>query len=75
MMSSPQWLRSIPDLQLQLLPYYTQLHWNSPMLTAAFKSPTLIPDLISLNKREGLKLWTICWVHEQDLAQPRKDQL
>ena len=45
------------------------------MLTAAFKSPTLIPDLISLNKQEGLKLWTICWIHEQDLAQARKDQL
>ena len=46
------------------------------MLTAAFKSPTLIPDLISLNKREGWKLWTtICWIHEQDLVQPQKDQL
>ena len=76
MMSSSQWLKCIPDLQYQLLRYHTQLPWNSPMLTAAFKSPTLIPDLISLNKREGLKLWTtICWIHEQDLGQPQKDQL
>ena len=44
------------------------------MLTVAFKPPTLIPDLISFNKREGLKLWTtICWIREQDLAQPRGD--
>ena len=46
------------------------------MLAAAFESPTLIPDLIRLNKREGLKLWTpICWIHEQDLGQLQKDQL
>ena len=76
MMSSSQWLKCIPDLQYQLLRYHTQLPWNSPMLAAAFKSPTLIPDLISLNKREGLKLWTtICWIHEQDLGQTQKDQL
>ena len=76
MMSSSQWLKCIPDLQYQLLRYHTQLPWSSPMLMAAFKSPTLIPDLISLNKREGLKLWTtICWIHEQDLPQLQKDQL
>jgi len=76
MMSSSQWLKCIPDLQYQLLRYHAQLPWNSPMLMAAFKSQTLIPDLISLNKREGLKLWTtICWIHEQDLPQLQKDQL
>lgn len=76
MMSSSQWLKCIPDLQYQLLRYHAQLPWNSPMLEAAFKSPKLIPDLISLNKREGLKLWTtICWIHEQDLPQLQKDQL
>ena len=46
------------------------------MPAAAFKSPTLIPDLISLNERDGLTLWTtICWIHEQDLGQPQRDQL
>ena len=46
------------------------------MLMATLESPTLIPDLIGLNKREGLKLWTtICWIHEQDLPQRQKDQL
>jgi len=76
MMSSSQWLKCIPDLQYQLLRYHTQLPWDSPMLAAAFKSPTLIQDLIGLNKREGLKLWTtICWVHEQDLPQRQKDHL
>ena len=46
------------------------------MLAAAFKLPTLISDPILLNRREGLKLWTtIYWIHEQDLAQPQKDQL
>lgn len=76
MMSSSHWLKCVPDLQYQLLRYHAQLPWDSPMLMAAFKSPTLIPDLISLNKREGLKLWTtICWIHEQDLAQLQKDHL
>ena len=76
MMSSSQWLKCIPDLQYQLLRYHAQLRWDSPMLMAALKSPTLIPDLIGLNKREGLKLWTtICWIHEQDLPQRQKDQL
>ena len=76
MMSSSRWLKCVPDLQYQLLRYHAQLPWDSPMLTAAFKSPTLIPDLISLNKREGLKLWTtICWIHEQDLPQLQKEQL
>jgi hypothetical protein len=76
MMSSSRWLKCIPDLQYQLLRYHAQLPWDSPMLTAAFKSPTLIPDLIGLNKREGMKLWTtICWIHEQDLGQLQKDQL
>ena len=46
------------------------------MLMATLESPTLIPDLIGLNKREGLKLWTtICWIHEQDLPQRQKGQL
>ena len=46
------------------------------MLAAAFKSLMLIPDLISLNKWEGLKLWTmICWINKQDLAQTQRDQL
>ena len=46
------------------------------MFTAALESPTLIPDLIGPNKREGLKLWTtICWIHEQDLPHRQKDQL
>jgi len=76
MMSSSHWLKCVPDLQYQLLRYHAQLPWDSPMLMAAFKSPTLIPDLIGLNKREGLKLWTtICWIHEQDLLQLQKDQL
>lgn len=76
MMSSSHWLKCIPDLQYQLLRYHAQLPWDSPMLMAAFKSPTLIPDLNGLNKREGLKLWTtICWIHEQDLPQRQKDQL
>lgn len=76
MMSSSQWLKCIPDLQYQLLRYHAQLPWDSPMLMAAFKSPTLIPELNRLNKREGLKLWTtICWIHEQDLPQDQKEQL
>jgi hypothetical protein len=76
MMSSSRWLKCIPDLQYQLLRYHAQLPWDSPMLAAAFKSPTLIPDLIRLNGREGMKLWTtICWIHEQDLWQLQKDQL
>jgi hypothetical protein len=76
MMSSSRWLKCIPDLQYQLLRYHAQLPWDSPMLAAAFKSPSLILDLIGLNKREGMKLWTtICWIHEQDLEQLQKDQL
>jgi hypothetical protein len=76
MMSSSQWLKCILDLQYQLLCYHAQLPWDSPMLTAVLKSPSLIPDLIGLNKREGMKLWTtICWIHEQDLGRLQKDQL
>ena len=76
MMSLSWWLKCVPDLQYQLLCYHTQLPWDSPMFVAASKSPTLIPDLIRLNKWEGMKLWTtICWVHEQDLRQLQKDQL
>jgi hypothetical protein len=76
MMSSSRWLKCIPDLQYQLLRYHAQLPWDSPMFAAAFESPTLMPDLIGLNKREGMKVWTtICWIHEQDLGQLQKDQL
>ena len=76
MTSSSRWLKCTPDLQCQLLHYHAQLPWDSPMLAAVFKSPTLILDLVGLNKREGMKLWTtIYWIHEQDLGQPQKDQL
>ena len=76
MMSSSHWLKYIPELQFQLLRYHARLPWDSPMLMAAFKCRTLITDLIALNKREGLKLWTtICWIHEQDIPQHQREQL
>jgi len=76
MISSCQWLKSVLDLRYQLLRCRVRLPWDSPMLVAVFRSSTLIPDLVGLNKQEGYKLWTtFCWIHEQDLPQPLKDRL